>query len=302
MGFAVHEYNTPENYVRDPALFWRLRPNHVIVPSKSAPESSARGIHVNSRGLRGAETASFPAPGVVRLACLGDSHTFGWGVEDDQAFPTLLDAGLAGDGVPVECVNAGAPGYSSRQVGIMLERVVLPDLHPQVVLLAFGHNDVTPVLFSDDARSLAIAEGRRAAPPRFAYTRTGLEALLRLIARDVFSESPRVSEAGTRANLNAMIDACRRAGIEILVAPTAHNAIQRAVGRARGVPVQDLFPRDYREPDAKLVQADGVHPTPLGQQRIAARLRAWRDLREALNRARASAKRPVPGRASSESF
>src|SRR3954471_226180 len=44
-------------------------------------------IRLNSDGFRGEEMSNARAPGIVRIACLGDSWTFGMPVGQEQTYP-----------------------------------------------------------------------------------------------------------------------------------------------------------------------------------------------------------------------
>src|SRR5204863_5478399 len=56
-----------------------------------------------------------PEPGEVRILCVGDSHTYGVGVEPDESYPAQLEQVLQARGVPARVVNGGAPGQNSGQ-------------------------------------------------------------------------------------------------------------------------------------------------------------------------------------------
>jgi lysophospholipase L1-like esterase len=72
---------------------------------------------------------------------MGDSVTFGWGVNDWECYPsqlqTFLDRWFPGR---FEVINAGIPGYSSFQAYHYYEQVVA-DLDPDVVIIGYGIND-----------------------------------------------------------------------------------------------------------------------------------------------------------------
>jgi hypothetical protein len=70
-----------------------------------------RGFRVNTgpQRLRGGDFSPKPAPGVTRILALGDSTTFGWGVEDHESWPARLQARLDERGLAVEVLNAGVP-------------------------------------------------------------------------------------------------------------------------------------------------------------------------------------------------
>ncbi len=80
-------------------------------------------ITTNALGLRGPELG--PKDG-YRVLCVGESVTFGWGVEAEESYP----AQLAGE-LGVEVVNAGIPAMRPTQMVRWLERntkTIEPDL------------------------------------------------------------------------------------------------------------------------------------------------------------------------------
>ena len=115
------------------ALLRRFRPT---LPPEFR-DSPTWTIALNSRGYRTGEFARAKAPGVLRIACVGDSWTFGMNVDQDRTYPSRLAADL---GARAEVLNFGVLGYSSFQGWRLLESRVL-DLHPDVVLIGFGMND-----------------------------------------------------------------------------------------------------------------------------------------------------------------
>ncbi len=70
---------------------------------------------------------------------LGDSLTAGYGLDEERAFPTVVQAKIDSLGMPFEVVNAGLSGETSsgglRRVGWLLRREV------DVLVLALGAND-----------------------------------------------------------------------------------------------------------------------------------------------------------------
>jgi hypothetical protein len=100
------------NYVSAEDL-WVLRPN--AVTQVKLREFRYR-VETNSLGLRGPEIAPPPAPGGQRILLLGDSFTFGWGVDDPQTYGRVLERRLTArrPGQAVEVLNAGVPAYSTR--------------------------------------------------------------------------------------------------------------------------------------------------------------------------------------------
>jgi lysophospholipase L1-like esterase len=120
------------------ALLRRFNP---VIPDefRSNPKWDVR---INSMGYRGDEMTVTPDPSTVRVACIGDSWTFGMPVGQDQTYPSRVAAWLR-QGRPdtrYEVENFGVLGYSSFQ-GLRLLKTRVLDFHPQVVVIAFGMND-----------------------------------------------------------------------------------------------------------------------------------------------------------------
>jgi lysophospholipase L1-like esterase len=99
-------------------------------------------VSLNEDGFRSAPVVAAKRPGVLRVACIGDSWTFGMNVNQDQTYPARLEALLREQmrGSDVEVMNFGVLGYSSFQGLELLRRRVL-DLHPDVLVIGFGMND-----------------------------------------------------------------------------------------------------------------------------------------------------------------
>ena len=79
--------------------------------------------------------------------CLGDSFTFGWGVEDNETFPVLVEEALdAAIDQPVDVLNCGAPGYNTYQEHQLYKKLMAP-LKPDYVVVAWYMNDLDPMSF-----------------------------------------------------------------------------------------------------------------------------------------------------------
>jgi len=100
-------------------------------------------VHINSMGLRDDELrprTEFD----FRIVIIGDSMTFGHGVEVDEAFPSVLERLYAerGDGRRVDVVNAAVKGYGTDQYYALFQHR-LRRLQPDLLIVAFYLNDVT---------------------------------------------------------------------------------------------------------------------------------------------------------------
>jgi hypothetical protein len=95
-------------------------------------------MSTNRHGMRGTKDYAVPKPaGLVRVAALGDSFTFGEGVPDDATWPAQLEAAIPG----LEVMNLGERAYAHDQMYFALRDDGLP-LQPDVVILGFFHADV----------------------------------------------------------------------------------------------------------------------------------------------------------------
>jgi lysophospholipase L1-like esterase len=87
---------------------------------------------INGLGFRGGEIQRDKAPGTLRIACLGQSESFGLYESEGGEWPARLGALLAPRGV--EVVNASVVGLGRRGRRPYLEGHVLP-LRPDVLVL-----------------------------------------------------------------------------------------------------------------------------------------------------------------------
>jgi acyl-CoA thioesterase I len=75
----------------------------------------------------------------LTIIALGDSLTEGYGVEESQAYPALLEARLQKEGYSCTVINAGISGETSSGLLSRINRVLL--LKPDIVILCTGAND-----------------------------------------------------------------------------------------------------------------------------------------------------------------
>lgn len=141
----------------------------LLDPSRTRRHATAEfdvEVSTNALGLRGPEVVVPKPPGRYRILALGDSFTFGWGAEFDDAWVARVARGLqATDGRAVELVVAGVPGWSPPQEFVFLEQRGL-DLQPDLVLWQLCSNDLLEMERLElelDERRLPVAV--RAEPP-----------------------------------------------------------------------------------------------------------------------------------------
>ncbi len=103
---------------------------------------------INSSGFRDREFLSGDH-GRCRLVVLGDSFTYGWGVDLSQCWVKVLERNLRERGLAVEVANLGKPGADPAYYASLAARAI-PALRPRLVVVA--------VLQGDDLISLRYAK------------------------------------------------------------------------------------------------------------------------------------------------
>jgi lysophospholipase L1-like esterase len=84
-----------------------------------------------------------PKPeGLVRIAALGGSTTFGLFVGADEAFPAQLERRLSEELAPraVEVINLGCPGWASDRIVNIFDSVL--EFDPDFIVVYSGHNEM----------------------------------------------------------------------------------------------------------------------------------------------------------------
>ena len=97
-------------------------------------------------GMRGSREYPEKKETEYRILMIGDSFTYGFGVNDDQTFAALVEKDLRADRLSVEVMNAGAPGKGT-DYELKCFQTVGRKFHPDLTVLGFFCND-----FQDNAR------------------------------------------------------------------------------------------------------------------------------------------------------
>lgn len=124
----------PAYVLHDADLGWRYRP---LTEARHRTADFDVEVRINAQGFRDSPIA---APGErPRIVALGDSLTFGWGVEAEQTFSSRLEELLGAD-----VLNLGVSGYGTDQELLLWEHEGRA-LQPQLVLLTLCANDLEEV-------------------------------------------------------------------------------------------------------------------------------------------------------------
>jgi hypothetical protein len=107
----------------------------------------------NSLGFRGPDIAIEKPPGRTRVLVLGDSMTYGVGVEYEETYSAVLES----LDPRLQVINTGVPGYCGEQELLLLEEFV-GRLAPDVVLVAYFWNDLWGPI-QGDFRHFEVRDG-----------------------------------------------------------------------------------------------------------------------------------------------
>jgi lysophospholipase L1-like esterase len=133
------------NQVHQPSetagLLYELRPG--AERSYTPPRQGGKEIpiHINQYGMRGPDFP-FEKGKFRRVAVLGDSTTFGYGVQDDESYAAVLERMLNNRDQPnrYQTLNFGVAGYSTKEEAVVLERKALA-FEPDAVIIGYNLND-----------------------------------------------------------------------------------------------------------------------------------------------------------------
>jgi lysophospholipase L1-like esterase len=170
----------PAMFKESDYLPYRLRENY---QGRLATAEFDTRIRINSLGYRGDEFGLAKGD-AFRILVIGDSFTFGWGVEETEAYPYRLQQQLAKQypSRRIEVINAGfAACYSPDTYYLYLEREGLA-LHPDLIVVGvFVGND----LDSDAAFEHEWTEQDAAGLPLAIQSRDSRVVGNRLLPREV---------------------------------------------------------------------------------------------------------------------
>lgn len=102
----------------------------------------------NSKGFRNSINYNFKKPpNTLRIMSIGDSHTFGYEVSQEETFSSQIEKFLVNDSTSVQVINTGVSGFGTAEELVFLENEGIK-YKPDYVILGFFRND-----FDDNIRS-----------------------------------------------------------------------------------------------------------------------------------------------------
>ena len=137
---------TGEEFSLRHIIRWNDNPRIIyeLIPGLTG-EFRGNPLTINSQGFRGALVPVEKSPCTYRIAGIGDSVMFGWGVADSEFYLARLGEVLANarPDIRFEGINSAVPGYSTVSEVETLKRKLLV-YQPDLVIVGYVGNDLYP--------------------------------------------------------------------------------------------------------------------------------------------------------------
>ncbi|MEM3127025.1 MAG: SGNH/GDSL hydrolase family protein [Candidatus Woesearchaeota archaeon] len=123
----------------DPVFKWRNRPGFSGVIIAENEKDFFTKFKINKDGFRGEELRENAK---YKIMTIGDSFTFGKGVEDNETYSAVLEKNLNDLGYDTEVINTGVIGYYPDQYYLVVKKMA-PVYKPNMIIIGFfGGNDI----------------------------------------------------------------------------------------------------------------------------------------------------------------
>jgi lysophospholipase L1-like esterase len=126
-----------------------------LIPGSSAFEDNS-WYRINQDGIRDREYPIVKPNGIFRIAAVGDSCTFGFGLELEDTWPKQLERELQKTNPKIEVINFGVMGYNTPQEAERIQDKVLK-YSPDLIIIGYSLNDIG--VFSRERRVLHTYKG-----------------------------------------------------------------------------------------------------------------------------------------------
>lgn len=141
-------------FMTHPSQLWAPKPGAEL------PNNWAPGEVINEAGYRGPVLETEKKDGVLRVATLGDSSSFGHSVAYDETYTAVLEKALDAKGHDCDSLLGGVVGFALMQ-GIQRYQDLIRGHEPDVVVAAFGAiNDHHPAIELPDREKIAYSKNR----------------------------------------------------------------------------------------------------------------------------------------------
>ncbi|GAK48806.1 hypothetical protein U14_00013 [Candidatus Moduliflexus flocculans] len=128
---------------------WKRR--NVAIPDVGKAYYWHGALHLfNEFGMRRTEPFTSKNPEIGRVMVLGDSLTYGKGIDANDTYPSVIESMLSQD-FRIEVLNLGINGYQSEQIAELLYWFA-PKLQPDVIVYGVCLNDFLDAGEEENAR------------------------------------------------------------------------------------------------------------------------------------------------------
>ena len=226
LGFKFYIRNV-DNDIRisyineDPLFMWSLVPNY-----------DDGLVKINSKGFRDKEYSVSKDKNTFRMLVLGDSSTFGVGVNSfTKTYHSLLEEKLnksKDSDKNYEIINGGVTGYTSSQ-GLNIYKHKFAKYEPDVVTFYFGINEVISRFYMDDKQIMRVNKSNK--KEILIGSILGKLESYRLLSKITLNiktrflgKVPRVSLEDYGKNIIEMNEICKKNGSRfLLISPLLRN-------------------------------------------------------------------------------
>lgn len=258
-------------------------------------------LSTNEIGLRDSAMQELRNDSDEKILIVGPSSAFGWGVASEDTYASKLEGML----LDKQVINAGQIGHSSHQ-GVLSIDNLLRELHPAIVVIAYGVNDLDRNRFYfqsalTDREEFANSHSEYSVRIQNLIFSSALTSLMYKASQSLgMSEGAshqdvvRVPKEDFETNMRTIIEKVREAGAKsVLMTTTVHmpeyfegsneperiaqgvreyNAIIRSIGEETGTPVADIDAVFARIDTREDLFVDPVHFSPEGNRVVAEEL------------------------------
>lgn len=267
------ELSKPKNTNKDKITLKDLFIPHSsnLIMFELAPNLDVRfqraNVKTNSHGMRDKERSVEKPDNTYRIAFLGDSFVFGWGVEKEEMFSNILEDNLnsKNPSLKYEVLNFGVPGYSTFQQAEQLIKKV-NKFKPDAILVYVVENDFGLPFFITN-----FEEGTNELLPAKDFHSMG-----KIKDSSAKDEKKIIIDAiDPNRAFKKMKDYCKENNIKLLVTINPNKKIKSVKDRlwflkssryTKYIPLRKRFLKTYREmniPEKDLSLSFDPHPSPV---------------------------------------